>query len=75
MVETDAPYMGFRRGPKGRWESSEPADTTGVAKKLAETMGHDYEDVCTMTTRTALNFFRLAIDEEEMRQEHISRQL
>jgi TatD family hydrolase len=55
MVETDAPFMGFQRGRK----RSEPADCVHVARKLSETVGIPFQEVCESTTRTALNFFEI----------------
>jgi len=55
MLETDAPFMGFKKGRK----RSEPADCLDVARRLAEVLDVSVEDVCAATTRTALGFFRL----------------
>jgi TatD DNase family protein len=55
MVETDAPFMGFQKGR----HSSVPADCADVAKQLGETMGVSLEEVCDVTTNTALTFFRI----------------
>ena len=55
MLETDAPWMGFVKGRR----SSEPADVVGVAAKVAEVLGVDFEEVCRVTTATANAFFRL----------------
>ena len=53
MIETDAPFMGFKRGRR----SSEPADCIDVAKVLAETVGVEHSTVCDQTTENALRFF------------------
>jgi TatD family hydrolase len=53
MVETDAPFMGFKKGRR----SSEPADCADVARKLGETIGVPFEDICEITTSNALNLF------------------
>ena len=55
MVETDAPYMGFKKGRR----SSEPADCVDVARKLGEVIGLSYEDVCRITTENAMLFFNI----------------
>jgi TatD DNase family protein len=55
MVETDAPFMGFKKGRK----SSEPADCIDVARKLAETINVPFSTVCDATTTNALEFFQL----------------
>lgn len=55
MVETDAPFMGFKRGRRG----SEPADVVDVARRLADVVGVPHETMFDVTTRTALAFFRL----------------
>jgi TatD family hydrolase len=53
MLETDTPYMGFVKGRR----HSEPADTVGVAQKIAEVKGVPFEEVCRVTTATADAFF------------------
>lgn len=55
MVETDAPFMGFKKGRK----SSEPSDCIDVARKLAETINVPFSTVCDATTTNAVEFFRL----------------
>ena len=55
MIETDAPFMGFKKGRK----SSEPADCIDVARKLAETINVSFSTVCDTTTTNALEFFQL----------------
>ena len=55
MVETDAPFMGFKKDRR----NSEPADCADVARKLGETVGVSYEDICQITTKNAIEFFRL----------------
>ncbi len=58
MVETDAPFMGFKRGRK----SSEPADCIEVARKVAETIDLNltFSTVCNATTTNAMEFFRMS---------------
>ena len=55
MVETDAPYMSFKRKKR----SSEPADCIDVARKLAETIDVPFSEVCDQTTTNTMNFFRI----------------
>ena len=55
MVETDAPFMGFKKERR----SSEPADCVDVARKLSETVGLPFEQVCQTTTANALQFFNI----------------
>mmetsp|Transcript_11203 Transcript_11203/g.17324 ORF Transcript_11203/g.17324 Transcript_11203/m.17324 type:complete len:283 (+) Transcript_11203:80-928(+) len=55
MVETDAPFMGFKKGRRG----SEPSDCVDVAKRLSETMKVPFQLVCETTTKNATDFFRL----------------
>ncbi|KAL9189516.1 hypothetical protein ACHAXT_009191 [Thalassiosira profunda] len=55
LVETDAPFMGFKKGRR----SSEPADCVDVARRLAETVGVPFETVCETTTANARRFFRI----------------
>ena len=63
MVETDAPYMGFKTkrnaGQKRNKSSSEPADCVDIAKQLSESINRPFEEVCKATTETAMDFFRL----------------
>lgn len=56
MVETDAPWMGFKKGKK---RHSEPAHVVDVARQLGETIGSEFEQVCQTTTKTALEFFQI----------------
>ena len=62
MVETDAPYMGFKKkgGSTPKRRHSEPVDCIGVAKQLSECVDRSFEEVCQRTTQTALNFFRIS---------------
>lgn len=53
MVETDAPFMGFKKGRR----SSEPADCVDVAKKVAEATDILAETAYEVTTANALRFF------------------
>ncbi|KAL3937325.1 MAG: hypothetical protein SGBAC_007555 [Bacillariaceae sp.] len=55
MVETDAPFMGFKKGRR----SSEPSDCVDVARKLAEALQKPFDLVATVTTRNATIFFGL----------------
>jgi len=55
MVETDAPFMGFKKGRRG----SEPVDAVDVARKLSETIGAPFDMVCETTRASAQEFFRL----------------
>ena len=55
MVETDAPWMGFKKGQR----FSEPAHVVDVARQLGDTMEVPHEQVCQITTETALRFFRI----------------
>jgi TatD family hydrolase len=55
MVETDTPFMGFKKGRR----SSEPADCVDVARKLAETMDKSFPTICDTTTASAIEFFGL----------------
>eukprot|EP00980_Cylindrotheca_fusiformis_P019716 scaffold6886_cov106-Cylindrotheca_fusiformis.AAC.5 len=55
MIETDAPFMGFKKGRR----SSEPADCVDVAKKLAETLDVPFPTVCETTSANAVEFFGL----------------
>lgn len=63
MVETDAPYMGFKTkrnaGQKRNKSSSEPADCVDIARRLSESISRPFEEVCKATTETAMDFFRL----------------
>lgn len=56
LIETDAPFMGFQRGKQ---RNSEPAHVVGVAQKIAEVHDVPLEEVCTATTRNAVNLFGL----------------
>jgi TatD DNase family protein len=55
MIETDAPFMGFKKGRR----SSEPADCVDVAQKLAETLNVPFSTVCCTTTANAIKFFNI----------------
>ncbi len=72
MVETDAPYMGFKTkrkdGIKRKSRCSEPADCIDVAKQLSESIDRPFEEVCNITTETAVQFFYLKESESEIRQ-------
>jgi len=53
MIETDAPFMGFRKDRKG----SEPVDCLDVARKLSETVNVPLASVCRITFENSMNFF------------------
>mmetsp|Transcript_22989 Transcript_22989/g.33934 ORF Transcript_22989/g.33934 Transcript_22989/m.33934 type:complete len:294 (-) Transcript_22989:562-1443(-) len=55
MVETDAPFMGFKKGRRG----SEPSDCADVANQLSKTMKVPLALVCETTTKNATTFFRI----------------
>lgn len=65
MVETDAPFMGFKKKRRG----SEPADVVDVARRLADVVGVPHETVFDVTTRTASAFFRLDDENNSSRQD------
>jgi TatD DNase family protein len=64
VIETDAPYMGFkgcREGEakaKSRKYPNVPAALPKIAAFLAEVMGVSYDTVCLETTKNALSFFK-----------------
>ena len=53
MVETDAPFMSFKK--KSR--NSQPADCWDVTQRLAKTVDTPFTIVCDITTANALSFF------------------
>ena len=55
MIETDAPFMGFKKGRR----DSEPADCLDVGRKLSETMQLPFEAICEATATNTMNFFRI----------------
>lgn len=57
MVETDAPFMGFKKGRR----SSKSVDCVDVASKLSEIMQLPFPTVCDITTSNALQLFRIPI--------------
>mmetsp|Transcript_13456 Transcript_13456/g.31441 ORF Transcript_13456/g.31441 Transcript_13456/m.31441 type:complete len:293 (+) Transcript_13456:62-940(+) len=59
MVETDAPYMGFKKDEGRRRHSSEPADCIDVAKELSKAIQHPFDEVCRATNKTSMDFFRI----------------
>jgi len=61
MVETDAPYMGFKKNRR----NSEPADCADVAKRLGETMGVSLERICEATTTNAMQFFGISESDKD----------
>eukprot|EP00565_Helicotheca_tamesis_P005447 CAMPEP_0185738110 /NCGR_PEP_ID=MMETSP1171-20130828/32046_1 /TAXON_ID=374046 /ORGANISM="Helicotheca tamensis, Strain CCMP826" /LENGTH=45 /DNA_ID= /DNA_START= /DNA_END= /DNA_ORIENTATION= len=44
MIETDAPFMSFKKGKHGR--HSEPAHVVGVAEEVARCKNLTLEEVC-----------------------------
>lgn len=58
MLETDAPWLHPSGKPKHE-ERNEPANVLDVAKKVAEIKGISVEEVDKITTRNAIEFFRL----------------
>lgn len=56
LLETDAPFMPFR---KGRTGVSEPADLIDLARKVSHVLDMPVEDVCQVTTQNAQDFFRI----------------
>ena len=73
MVETDAPYMGFKtkrkNGTKRNSRCSEPADCIDVARQLSESIGRPFEEVGKTTTETAIDFFHLEAAEKKFASE------
>lgn len=57
VLETDAPYL---TPQPFRGKRNESAYTELVAQKIAEVQGRTYEEVCAVTTRTALELFDLS---------------
>jgi TatD DNase family protein len=56
MLETDAPYV---TPAPHRGKRNEPAFVVEVAKKMAELKGVDYDKICTVTTKTIKNVFKI----------------
>lgn len=56
MVETDAPFMGFKKGRR----RSEPADCIDVARKLSDTMDMPFDSVCEVTYDNTVKFFNIS---------------
>lgn len=59
MVETHAPYMGFKKMEGRKRHCSEPVDCIDVARKLSDVIQYLFEEVCQITTETAMDFFRI----------------
>ena len=74
LVETDAPFMVFKRKQSSllsdgsqtrqtqkqkRKRYSEPADVVGVVEQAAELLNIPFHDLCRITTANAKRFFRL----------------
>ena len=64
MVETDAPYMGFKQmvkqgSNKKKRRHSEPADCALVVEQLSDSINVPFEEVCRATSQTAMEFFQL----------------
>mmetsp|Transcript_9779 Transcript_9779/g.36794 ORF Transcript_9779/g.36794 Transcript_9779/m.36794 type:complete len:208 (-) Transcript_9779:339-962(-) len=64
MIETDAPYMGFKGCTKGsiygassKWYPNPPTSITRVLEKVAEALGLSEEETAAATTRNAKAFF------------------
>lgn len=56
FLETDAPYL----APQSvRGKTNEPAFTLEIAQKVAEIRNTDLEEIISLTTQNALNFFNL----------------
>ncbi len=58
MVETDCPYL---TPHPFRGKRNEPANVILVVKKIAELKGLSFDDVTRVTSRNAINFFKLSI--------------
>lgn len=56
MLETDAPYV---TPAPHRGKRNEPAYVKYVAEKMAELKGVDYDTICTITTDTVKNVFKI----------------
>jgi TatD DNase family protein len=59
MIETDCPYL---TPHPMRGQRNEPAYVHLVAEKIAAVKGLSVDDVARVTTRNAVNFFRLPVD-------------
>jgi len=59
LIETDAPYLLPRNGPKHRDRRNEPAMLPWVVKALAQARGQSEEQVAAITSGNARRFFRL----------------
>jgi len=58
MIETDAPFL----APEGfRGQTCEPRFVKNVAECIAEVKGLTFEEVASVTTETAINFFNLPL--------------
>lgn len=55
MIETDAPFMNFKKGRK----SSEPIDVVDVARKIGQVLAIPFEEVASTTFKTTSSLFRL----------------
>jgi TatD DNase family protein len=58
MLETDSPYM---TPVPFRGKRNEPSRVSLVAQKIAEIKSINFDEVVSMTTKTAIKFFNLAI--------------
>jgi len=56
IIETDGPYL---TPEPYRGKRNEPVYTTYVAKKIAEILGMNYDEVCELTTNNAKRLFRI----------------
>ena len=55
MLETDAPFMSFRK----KHRRCEPKDVVGVAEEIAKIKEVSLARVCQVTTLTARQFFEI----------------
>ncbi|TSC79338.1 MAG: TatD DNase family protein [Candidatus Peregrinibacteria bacterium Gr01-1014_25] len=62
MIETDAPYLTPEalRAEGGRSMRNEPAYVVEVARGIAAVTGKDIDDIAAITSRNAVEFFRLS---------------
>jgi len=66
VIETDAPYMGFKgcreseEKGKSRKYPNVPAALPKIAVKIAELLGVSYDTLCTQTAENTLKFFQVS---------------
>jgi TatD DNase family protein len=58
MLETDSPYLSPQTY---RGEQNEPWKVLEVARRVGELTGQSLEEICQMTSRTAVQFFQLKL--------------